>query len=194
MALCPAFKLFVLHPSRLTRKNRFWKIAAGYQVIILVAGIPVWCVLISDYVAASNHCELNEAGAHPCIINGTDYGDVLAGLFVMGWSFLIFFPLGLVAVVVWSKRTAQWLKVWRKGIIFALADLKDLSRRERNGMVHYEAWVNYNGEERPLAIILAHSSEERRLTRYPHGVVEGLLENMPGREVMILRQAHVYRR
>jgi hypothetical protein len=193
VALCPAFKLFCLHPPRLTRKNRFWKIAAGYLVIILVAGIPVWCVLISSYVAESNHCVLNEADAHPCIINGIDYGGELAGLFVMGWSFLVFFPLGLGALIFWTKQTARWLKVWRKGIIIAIADLKHLSRKEWNGMVHYEAWVNYNGEEKPLAIILAHRNEEQKLSRNPDGVVEGLLENNPGQEVMILRQVHVYR-
>ena len=191
--MCPAFKLFGLRPPRLTRKNGFWKIAAGYLVIVLVAGIPVWCVLISGYVANSNDCVLNEAGAHPCIISGTDYGEVLSVLFVMGWGFFVFFSLGLVALIFWTRQTARLLKVWRKGTIFAIADLKDLSRRERNGMVHYEAWVNYNGEEKPLAILLAHRNEEQKLSRYPDGVVEGLLENNPGQEVMVLRQVLVYR-
>ena len=194
MALCPTFKSFGLHPSPITRKNRFWKIAAGYLFIILVAGLPVWCVLVSGYVAERNHCILNEAGEHPCIINGTDYGADLAGLFVMGWSFLLFFPLGLVALIFWSIKTARWLTVWRKGVIFAIADLKGLSRRERNGMVHYEAWVNYNGEEKPLAIIFTHRNQEQKLSRYPDGILEGVLENKPGQEVMVLREVHVYRK
>jgi hypothetical protein len=39
--------------------------------------------------------------AHPCIINGHDYGELLYSLGVMGWFMLVTIPGGLVAFVSW---------------------------------------------------------------------------------------------
>ena len=44
-------------------------------------------------------CKVDEGSAHPCIINGHDYGELLYSLGVMGWFMLVTIPGALVAFV-----------------------------------------------------------------------------------------------
>ena len=55
---------------------------------------PVFAVLWSSWFAERHGCVLNEAGAHPCVVNGTDWGGTLGAAFVSGWFGLITLPLG----------------------------------------------------------------------------------------------------
>ncbi len=53
--------------------------------IVAVAAAPGLSVAAASGIASANGCKLNEADAHPCVILGFDWGEVLYGMFVMAW-------------------------------------------------------------------------------------------------------------
>jgi hypothetical protein len=71
-------------------------------VIVVLAALPVLSVTLAGVLASANGCRLDEGGAHPCVIAGTDYGDTLYTLGVLGWLMLVSLPLGVVALLVWA--------------------------------------------------------------------------------------------
>ncbi len=71
-------------------------------VIVVLAALPVLSVTVAGLVASANGCRLDEGGAHPCVIAGTDYGDTLYTLGVLGWLMLASLPLGVIALLVWA--------------------------------------------------------------------------------------------
>jgi hypothetical protein len=88
--------------SAAARKRRFpWGVYALLLVAILIFALwPLAGVLVSGWIAESHGCVLNEASAHPCVIDGTDWGSTLAAMFVMGWFMLATIPLGAGALLV----------------------------------------------------------------------------------------------
>ena len=71
-------------------------------VIVVLAALPVLSVTLAGVLASANGCRLDEGGAHPCVIAGTDYGDTLYTLGVLGWLMLASLPLGVMALLVWA--------------------------------------------------------------------------------------------
>ncbi|WP_312794715.1 hypothetical protein [Tianweitania sp.] len=69
--------------------------------ILLFAAAPIISVFTVYWVADAHGCRVDEASIHPCIINGTDYGETLYQFGVMGWFMLITVPIGLFLLVVW---------------------------------------------------------------------------------------------
>lgn len=76
-------------------KTRITLILCG--VVILICLLPLAGVLWSSWFASTHGCTLNEAGSHPCVVNGKDYGDTLAAAFVSGWFMLITLPVAALA-------------------------------------------------------------------------------------------------
>lgn len=74
----------------------------GYFLIALVAGAPIISVMVAGSIASWNGCELHEGFRNPCIVNGTDIGDTLYTMGVLGWLMIATIPLGLAAVVAWT--------------------------------------------------------------------------------------------
>ena len=85
-----------------------------FLLIVLFAGAPIISVLISGWVAEANGCVLNEAGSHPCLVGGTDIGDLLVFMFVMGWLALATLPLGGGALIVWCVILLIHYLAWRR--------------------------------------------------------------------------------
>ncbi|RDE08544.1 hypothetical protein [Pelagibacterium lacus] len=83
-------------------------------VIVLVALGPVISVYLAYLVAEPNGCRLDEAGVYPCVINGVDYGGLLAGMAIMGWLMLASIPFGAVALAVWVIVLLVHLLYWRR--------------------------------------------------------------------------------
>ena len=79
---------------------------------ILFATGPILVLLLASGIADLYGCELNEGYANPCIVLGTDIGDLLYAAAVLPWlSFFtipvgaLLFVIGLVwLIVVLSKR------------------------------------------------------------------------------------------
>lgn len=70
-------------------------------VVTLVGWAPLAGVLVSSLVANSFGCTLNEAGTHPCVVAGVDWGGLLGFMFVAGWLMLVTWPLMLLTFVAW---------------------------------------------------------------------------------------------
>ncbi len=75
--------------------------ALSAAVILLFAFAPLISAFSASAVADANGCALDEGGVHPCLIGGTDYGETLSVMFVLGWFGLITMPLGALAAIVW---------------------------------------------------------------------------------------------
>jgi hypothetical protein len=83
-------------------------------VIVVLAALPVLSVTVAGLVASANGCRLDEGGAHPCVIAGTDYGDTLYTLGVLGWLMLASLPLGVMALLVWAVVLGIHLFAWSR--------------------------------------------------------------------------------
>lgn len=68
--------------------------------ILLFALAPLLPGLLGGIIADANGCALNEAGVHPCMIGGSDYGETLHFMFMLGWFGIITLPLGASALIV----------------------------------------------------------------------------------------------
>ena len=89
-------------PAAAPRKRfPFLWYALSLVLIILFATAPLISVLIAGSIAEAHGCVLNEGGSHPCIINGTDWGDTLLTMFVLGWLMLFTLPAGAFAFLIW---------------------------------------------------------------------------------------------
>lgn len=75
--------------------------ALSAAVILLFAFAPLISAFSASAIANANGCALDEGGVHPCLIGGTDYGETLSVMFVLGWFGLITMPLGALAAIVW---------------------------------------------------------------------------------------------
>ena len=68
--------------------------------VVLICSLPMLGIVWSSWFASKHGCTLNEAGYHPCIVNGSDWGHSLGAAFVGGWYGLITFPIGLAIFLV----------------------------------------------------------------------------------------------
>ncbi|MCB9818935.1 hypothetical protein H6788_02020 [Candidatus Nomurabacteria bacterium] len=84
---------------------------------ILFAILPIISLLTALTVANLGGCALDESSAHPCIIGGIDWGELLSIMGIMGWLALFTVPVGgLVTLIGLSMGLVQWiLKKARKG-------------------------------------------------------------------------------
>jgi hypothetical protein len=77
-----------------------WPYIAILAVIIVLAIAPVVVAVVSGNIAAAHGCAVDEGSVHPCLIGGTDYGELFYTLGVSGWLMLATIPLGFGAVVI----------------------------------------------------------------------------------------------
>lgn len=90
-----------IHTSGNPKAQRVAQIARW----IMIAGVPVGLAplviaFIAGGIADMNQCVLNEAGAHPCVIGGHDYGELLADMFVSFWLVFFTLPAGFWMVLI----------------------------------------------------------------------------------------------
>ena len=83
-------------------------------VIVAFAFAPIGSVMLCGAIANAYGCKVDEGSAHPCIINGHDYGELLYSLGVMGWFMLVTSPAALVALASWFILLILDLVAWRK--------------------------------------------------------------------------------
>jgi hypothetical protein len=69
--------------------------------IVLLAILPLISVIGAGMVANSAGCQLDEGSVHPCLINGSDYGETLYFFGVLGWLSLVTLPFGAMALLAW---------------------------------------------------------------------------------------------
>lgn len=82
------------------------------RILAILAGIsllPLLGILLTALVAGIAGCEVNEGGPTPCVVFGSDIGDMLSGMLTLGWFGLLTIPFLMVLVAVWSLVEAY---VW----------------------------------------------------------------------------------
>jgi hypothetical protein len=102
-------------PPVLVRKRFPW-ILYGIVLVVIVLFVfaPIGSVILCAAIANAYGCKVDEGSAHPCIINGHDYGELLYSLGVMGWFMLVTIPGGLFAFVGWLIVLILHRVSWRK--------------------------------------------------------------------------------
>ena len=55
----------------------------------------------SGWFASSHGCTLHEGFVNPCVVDGTDYGETLYQLGMMGWLMLFTLPLAAALICLW---------------------------------------------------------------------------------------------
>jgi hypothetical protein len=107
------------HSSALVKPHKrfpwLWYLLALF-VIAAFAFAPIGSVMLCGAIANAYGCKVDEGSAHPCIINGHDYGELLYSLGVMGWFMLVTIPGGLVAFASWLIFFILHRVAWRKRI------------------------------------------------------------------------------
>lgn len=85
-------------------------------VILLLAALPVISVIIAGTIADANGCRVDEGSVHPCLVGGTDMGELLYTLGVLGWLMLLSIPAGLAAIGIWAvillAHRFSWKRKW----------------------------------------------------------------------------------
>lgn len=97
--------------------RRAWIIHTLVVLLILLLGLlPVISVAVASSIADANDCTLHEGFANPCVIDGTDYGETLYVMGMMGWFMIATVPLAVLAalayivivlVVIFVRRTLR---------------------------------------------------------------------------------------
>ncbi|PIR86235.1 hypothetical protein COU14_00065 [Candidatus Kaiserbacteria bacterium CG10_big_fil_rev_8_21_14_0_10_44_10] len=84
---------------------------------IIFAIAPIVSLLLAITVANLGGCALDESSAHPCVIGGIDWGELLSIMGMMGWLALFTVPVGgLVVAIGLGIGLVRWiLKKVRQG-------------------------------------------------------------------------------
>jgi hypothetical protein len=83
------------------RRFPWWVYGLALVLILAVALAPLVSVMIAGTIAEANGCTLHEGFVNPCMVDGTDMGETLYAMGVMGWLMLATIPLGAMALLAW---------------------------------------------------------------------------------------------
>jgi hypothetical protein len=81
------------------RKPITYSVLFTYGVLVLFTVAPILSVCVAELIASACGCQLDEGGAHPCIIHGVDIGPLLGDMFVCGWFMLVTIPVGVASLL-----------------------------------------------------------------------------------------------
>jgi hypothetical protein len=99
----------------LRRSPAFFWLFVSFVLIFLVAAAPLISAFIAGGIASALGCTLNEGGVSPCPFMGTDIGETLVVMFVLGWLALVTLPYGAIALAVWFVAAcAVAFVAWRR--------------------------------------------------------------------------------
>ncbi|MEY2562757.1 MAG: hypothetical protein QOH88_950 [Verrucomicrobiota bacterium] len=101
-------------PSQATKKFPWIIYWIVLFLIVVVALSPIGSVVVAGWIASSHGCRVDEGSAHPCVIDGKDYGQTLYTLGVLGWFMLITIPAGAIAFLAWLIVLLLHQRAWKK--------------------------------------------------------------------------------
>lgn len=78
---------------------RLFRILTALAILACLS--PMISVAIAGYIASSHGCTLHEGFPNPCVINGTDYGETLYTMGVLGWLMLATMPIAAGLLLLW---------------------------------------------------------------------------------------------
>ncbi|MEM9443032.1 MAG: hypothetical protein AAGA73_21525, partial [Pseudomonadota bacterium] len=74
-------------------RRRLWYAVLFLLVLFFIGLAPVLSALAAGAIANWAGCTLHEGFKNPCLIGGSDYGDHLYNMAVIGWLSLVTLPL-----------------------------------------------------------------------------------------------------
>ena len=74
---------------------------AVLSVVTLISISPIISVVIAGLLASHFGCHVDEGSVHPCPAFGTDIGDLLYFMGVLGWLMLMTIPALVLALIGW---------------------------------------------------------------------------------------------
>ncbi|MEO5805373.1 hypothetical protein [Devosia sp.] len=86
--------------------------AWSFAAIVLLGIWPLLSVLVTSSLAEAHGCLVDEGSVHPCIIMGSDWGEALYAMGVMGWFMLLTFPLAAGLSMIWAIALIIHHSVW----------------------------------------------------------------------------------
>lgn len=97
-----------------TKRFPTWIYGLVLGVILFGALLPLISVFVASGIADAAGCQLDEGGAHACVIGGADWGDALLTMFVLGWLMFATLPLGALAFLAWLAAFVVHRIAWRR--------------------------------------------------------------------------------
>ncbi len=98
-------------PQLRSTRRRMLETLTAIVILMLAPLIPS---LIALAIALPLGCNLNEAGTSSCVIFGTDFGEALTVLALMGFVLVFTVPLGLIFLVIWCIAAVVLFIRWKK--------------------------------------------------------------------------------
>lgn len=86
----------------ISRGSLAFRYGLAFFAIVILALLPAILAIGSSIFADSIGCQVDEGSSHPCLFMGSDIGDTLNFLFVMGWLALMTLPAGAAALALWA--------------------------------------------------------------------------------------------
>jgi len=85
---------------------------AALVTIAVFTLLPLLSAMTAAMLAGVNGCPLDEGSSHSCLILGSDWGETLYNMLVVGWLMLFTLPVGVLLFVVWVVVLVVHL--WRR--------------------------------------------------------------------------------
>ena len=84
-------------------QSRFpwWAYWTAFAFIAIFTLWPIASIFAAAMIADANGCRVDEGSVHPCMVLGSDWGETLYTMGVLGWLMLVTVPFGLGAFIVW---------------------------------------------------------------------------------------------
>lgn len=84
------------------------------SILILACLAPLFSMVAADVVARIYGCDLDLAATHPCMAGGSDIGQTLMTMGMMGWYLMTTLPVLLAVAVLWTiVEIARWFALRR---------------------------------------------------------------------------------
>jgi len=163
-----------VRPIYFHKKSIIPVIILGYLIVAFIAISPILVAVFAGSIAESHGCKLDEGSVHPCIIAGTDWGDTLYTMGVMGWFSLLSMPLGFVLFIIWTIKVVQSLSYPKKCVRFTLNDYSVLQIGKRTCL---QSLLNQNDKDQSsLRVFFLNKKEEQKIQKDAAVTVEGLMQ------------------
>jgi hypothetical protein len=78
---------------------RLFRLLIAFAILACLS--PLISTALAGWIASSHGCTLHEGFASPCVIKGTDYGETLYTMGVMGWLMLATLPIAAGFLLLW---------------------------------------------------------------------------------------------
>jgi hypothetical protein len=85
---------------------------AAMAVLLFICLLPLMSMAVAEFIAQVYGCKLDLASVHPCMVGGSDIGETLLTLGMMGYFLFATMPGVVAIVVVWVVvELIRWVRV-----------------------------------------------------------------------------------